>query len=93
MESSECSECSRVGWYFFGLFFSRSFTTRPLHQRTAVLSSVVTETLCLAYPGLLRRALYWFLPRSLTRSQPPSTFTGGSYNTEPLCLSLAPFPF
>jgi len=56
----------------WSLFFSRSFTTRPLHHRTAVLSSVVAETLCLAYPGLLRRALYWFLPRSLTRSQPPS---------------------
>ena len=88
MESSECSECSRVGWYFFGLFFSRSFTTRPLHQRTAVLSSVVTETLCLAYPGLLRRALYWFLPRSLTRSQPPS-LSLAAHTTPSLCAFLS----
>jgi len=49
-EPSECGEC-RV-WVGTSLVsFSRSFTTRPLHHRTAVLSSVVTETRVLPIQG------------------------------------------
>jgi len=88
-EPSECGEC-RV-WVGTSLVsFSRSFTTRPLHHRTAVLSSVVTETRVLPIQGFPVVHCTSFLTRSLAHSFSTSlTFTGGSYNTEPLSfLSL-----
>ena len=74
--------------------FSRSFTTRPLHHRTAVLSSVVTETRVLPIQGspVVHRTI--LASSSLAHSFSTSlTFTGGSYNTEPLSFLSLRFPF
>jgi len=91
-EPSECGEC-RV-WVGTSLVsFSRSFTTRPLHHRTAVLSSVVTETRVLPIQGFpVVHCTSSSLAHSLTRSQPPS-LSLVAHTTPSLCpFSRSVFP-